>query len=91
MPFDGPVVEAVRRTAARMAPKAPVVPLLSTGATDSAQLRSAGIKAYGLLPFPLTTEDIGGMHGDNERMPVASLAFGLQMMYRVTADVAGAR
>jgi acetylornithine deacetylase/succinyl-diaminopimelate desuccinylase-like protein len=91
MPFDGPVVDAVRSVGAKMAPGAPVVPLLSTGATDSAQLRSAGIKAYGLLPFPLTTDDVGRMHGDNERMPVTSLGFGLQMTYRVAAEIARAR
>lgn len=91
VPFSGPVVEAVKRVCARLAPGAPVVPLLSTGATDSAQLRAAGIQAYGLLPFPLTTEDAGGMHGDNERMPVASLGFGLQLLYRVTLEVAAGR
>jgi acetylornithine deacetylase/succinyl-diaminopimelate desuccinylase-like protein len=89
VPFSGAVVEAVQKVCARMVPGVPVVPLLSTGATDSADLREAGIQAYGLLPFPLTTEDVGGMHGDNERMPVGSLGFGLQMMYRVTREVAG--
>ena len=91
MPFDGPVVDAVRSVSAKMAPGAPVVPLLSTGATDSAQLRSIGIRAYGLLPFPLTTEDAARMHGDDERMPVSSLGFGLQMIYRVAAEIARAR
>jgi acetylornithine deacetylase/succinyl-diaminopimelate desuccinylase-like protein len=91
MPFDGPVVDAVRSVSAKMAPGAPVVPLLSTGATDSAQLRSVGIRAYGLLPFPLTTEDAARMHGDDERMPVSSLGFGLQMTYRVAAEIARAR
>jgi acetylornithine deacetylase/succinyl-diaminopimelate desuccinylase-like protein len=89
VPFAGAVVDAVRKVCATMAPGVPVVPLLSTGATDSAQLRREGIAAYGLLPFPLTTEDIGGMHGDNERMPLASLGFGLKMMYRVTLAIAG--
>ena len=90
MPFEGPVVEAVRGVAARLMPGAPVVPLLSTGATDSAQLRNAGIAAYGLLPFPLTSDDAGRMHGDDERMPVASLATGLRFLYGVTAALAGA-
>jgi len=88
MPFHGPVVEAVREVAARFMPGTPVVPLLSTGATDSAQLRSAGIEAYGLLPFPLTREDAARMHGNDERMPVASLAMGLQFLYGVTAAIA---
>ena len=89
MPFAGPLVDAVREIAARLMPGTPVVPLLSTGATDSAQLRSAGIKAYGLLPFPLTREDAARMHGNDERMPVASLAMGLELIYAVTAAVAG--
>jgi acetylornithine deacetylase/succinyl-diaminopimelate desuccinylase-like protein len=88
MPFEGAVVEAVRQVAARLAPGAAVVPLLSTGATDSAQLRSAGVRAYGLLPFPLTTEDAARMHGNQERMPVESLGMGLRFLYGVTAAVA---
>jgi acetylornithine deacetylase/succinyl-diaminopimelate desuccinylase-like protein len=89
VPFAGPVVEAIREVAAAMAPGAPVVPLLSTGATDSATLRRAGIAAYGILPFPLSVEDAARMHGNDERMPVESLVFGFQMVYRVTARVAG--
>jgi acetylornithine deacetylase/succinyl-diaminopimelate desuccinylase-like protein len=89
VPFDGPVVEAVRAVAARLMPGVPVVPLLSTGATDSAQLRSAGIQAYGVLPFPLTTEDAARMHGNDERLPVESLAIGLRFLYGVAAGIAG--
>jgi acetylornithine deacetylase/succinyl-diaminopimelate desuccinylase-like protein len=90
VPFEGAVIEAVRAVAARLMPGTPIVPLLSTGATDSAQLRGAGVKAYGLLPFPLTTGDAARMHGNDERMPVESLATGLRFLYGVTAAVAGA-
>ena len=89
MPFEGPVVEAARAAASEVLPGAVVVPLLSTGATDSAQLRAVGIQAYGLLPFPLTTEDTARMHGENERMPVASLETGLRLLYGIVARVAG--
>jgi len=88
MPFEGVVVEAVRQVATRLMPGVPVVPLLSTGATDSAQLRSAGVRAYGLLPFPLASEDAARMHGNDERMPVESLGIGLRFLYGVTAAVA---
>jgi acetylornithine deacetylase/succinyl-diaminopimelate desuccinylase-like protein len=88
VPFEGPVVEAVRKIAAKLMPGSPVVPLLSTGATDSAQLRGAGIRAYGLLPFALTTDDAARMHGIDERMPVASLGMGLQFLYEVTTAIA---
>lgn len=88
MPFEGLVIDAVRKVASRLMPGAPVVPLLSTGATDSAQLRGAGVRAYGLLPFPLTTEDAARMHGNDERMPVESLGTGLRFLYGVTVAIA---
>ena len=46
-----------------MAPDAAVVPMLSTGATDGAALRAAGIPTYGILPLPLEQEDELRMHG----------------------------
>ncbi len=87
-PFDGPLVEAVRRAGARNFPEAAVVPLLSTGATDSADLRRAGIPAYGLLVFPLTLDDAARMHGDEERMPVESLGKGLRLLYDIVLESA---
>ena len=41
---------------------AAVVPMLSTGATDGAALRAAGIPTYGILPLPLEQEDELRMH-----------------------------
>ncbi|HZV60223.1 MAG TPA: M20/M25/M40 family metallo-hydrolase, partial [Candidatus Eremiobacteraceae bacterium] len=35
----------------------PVLPMMSTGATDSSQLRLHNVQSYGLLPFPLAEED----------------------------------
>ena len=80
-PFSGPIVDAVRASAAKNFRKAPVVPLLSTGATDSAELRCEGIPSYGLLIFPLDTGDVGRMHADDERMPVGSLGVGLRFLF----------
>jgi len=91
VPFDGPVIDAVRRVVARVTPGADVVPLLSTGATDSAQLRSAGISAYGLLPLPLTSRDAARMHGSDERMPIESLGTGLKLLYGVALEIATGR
>jgi acetylornithine deacetylase/succinyl-diaminopimelate desuccinylase-like protein len=64
----------------------PVLPLLSTGATDSAQLRLHNVQAYGLLPFPLNEEDYSHMHGDDERMPLASFAKGVDLMTRIVTE-----
>jgi acetylornithine deacetylase/succinyl-diaminopimelate desuccinylase-like protein len=60
-----------------------VVPQISTWATDSAQLRLRNVQAYGVNPFPLTAEEIGRMHSDNERLPVPAFRKGIEYMYRV--------
>ena len=73
---------------ASMAPDAVVVPMLSTGATDGAALREAGIPTYGILPMPLEQEDELRMHADNERVPLASLGWATEYLYRVLATVA---
>ena len=65
---------------------APVLPFMSTGATDSAQLRLHSVQAYGLRPFPLTDEDDRRMHGDDERLPLAAFAKGVDLMTRIVAE-----
>jgi acetylornithine deacetylase/succinyl-diaminopimelate desuccinylase-like protein len=65
---------------------APVLPFLSTGATDSAQLRLHNVQAYGLRPFPMTEEDDARVHGDDERLPLSSFAKGVDLMTRIVAE-----
>ncbi|HXM95496.1 MAG TPA: M20/M25/M40 family metallo-hydrolase [Candidatus Dormibacteraeota bacterium] len=70
---------------------APVLPFQSTWATDSAQLRLHNVQAYGFVPFPLTDEDYRRMHGDDERIPVASFAKGVDVLTKIVAEFARAR
>lgn len=79
---------AMASVGAAMAPDAAVVPMLSNGATDGAALRAAGIPTYGILPMPLEQEDELRMHADNERVPLASLGWATEYLYRVLATVA---
>jgi carboxypeptidase PM20D1 len=67
-------------------PGAPVLPMMSTWATDSAELRVRGVICYGLVPFPLTEEEIGRMHADNERLPLAAIRPGIELVYRSVED-----
>ena len=64
----------------------PVLPFLSTGATDSAQLRLHNVQAYGLRPIPLMAEDQARVHGDNERLPLAGFARGVDLMTKIVAE-----
>lgn len=88
-PTSTALFRAMETAAMAMAPDAVVVPFMSTGATDGAALRAAGIPTYGLLPFPLETGDELRMHGDDERVPLASIGWGTEYIYRVLLHVAG--
>ena len=86
--FHSPMFAAIRGSAQALDPSMAVVPYLSTGATDSARLRNWGIQAFGLLPFPMNQDDEDRMHGNDERIPLASLDFGTRMIYGAILRVA---
>ncbi|MGD0232810.1 MAG: M20/M25/M40 family metallo-hydrolase [Syntrophorhabdales bacterium] len=56
----------------------PVLPFLTTGATDLRHFRNLGIPAYGFFPITLPREEELRMHGLNERLSVANLIEGLR-------------
>jgi acetylornithine deacetylase/succinyl-diaminopimelate desuccinylase-like protein len=70
---------------------APVLPFLSAGATDSAQLRLHNVQAYGVSPFPMTDEDSRRMHADDERIPLASFDKGVDFLARIVSEFAATR
>jgi acetylornithine deacetylase/succinyl-diaminopimelate desuccinylase-like protein len=72
-------------------PGTTVLPYMSTGATDSDQLRLRSVQAYGLLPFPLTEDDLLRMHADNERVPINSFQKGIEFLYNIVNDFAVAK
>lgn len=67
---------------------APALPFQSTWLTDSAQLRLHNVQAYGLVPFPLTPDDLKRMHGDDERIPLAAFDKGVEVLAKIVADFA---
>lgn len=86
---DSEMFAAIAASVREIRPDIAVVPYLSTGVTDSARLRRIGVKAYGILPFPMVQEDEERMHGHDERVPVESLHFGTRLIYEATLKVAG--
>jgi len=68
---------------------APVTPYLFQAGTDAGAWRSRGVPVYGTYPYPITAEDLTRMHGNDERVPVASLRSGTEMIYRTLVSVAG--
>jgi acetylornithine deacetylase/succinyl-diaminopimelate desuccinylase-like protein len=79
---------AIAETAQELDPKMAVVPYLSTGVTDSARLRHLGVKAYGVLPFPMLQVDEERMHGADERVPLESLYFGTRLIFGAISRIA---
>ncbi len=63
----------------------PVVPTFVPGFTDSRFFRERGIPAYGITPFALSGEDMRGIHGADERIPLAELDRGVERMRRALA------
>lgn len=83
--LDSALFRAIQQASQQEFPDTPVIPMMSTVATDSADLRLRNVQAYGLLPFPLTDEDALRMHADNERIPLDSFRKGVDYLYRIVS------
>ena len=83
---------ALEKTSAAMYPGATVLPTMSTGATDMAQLRAKGIQSYGIGPASTEADTINyGAHSDVERLPESSLYSLVEFTWRAAMDVAAAK
>jgi acetylornithine deacetylase/succinyl-diaminopimelate desuccinylase-like protein len=82
-PFDTDLFRAIQKFAAMNDPDCPVVPHLLPGATDSRLLREKGIIAYDFCPFRLTEKELMIVHGNNERIALENLRFGMRMMVEI--------
>jgi len=65
-----------------------LMPQLSPGFTDSHAYRAAGGQAYGFTPCLLTREELGTIHGHNERVSVANLRLGTEVLFEVVRRLA---
>ena len=87
-PLGGALVDAIKATVNEMDPGALITTPMLAGYTDSYYYRALGIGAYGLSPFRLTEEDIRTVHGNDERVSLANLRFGVEFFYRIVESVA---
>jgi acetylornithine deacetylase/succinyl-diaminopimelate desuccinylase-like protein len=68
-------------------PDAAIVPAVSTGFTDSHFFRDRGIASYGYAPFLIPEADEAGVHGNNERLSIANIRTGTQMMWEIVSKM----
>jgi acetylornithine deacetylase/succinyl-diaminopimelate desuccinylase-like protein len=87
-PLDTDLYQAIQKFASKNDPGCPVVPLLLPGATDSRFLRDKGIIAYDFCPSRLTEKDLLRVHGNNERVAIENLRFGMRMLVEILKEVA---
>ncbi len=83
-PLNTDFVRAVERAAHDRFPNVIVTTPMLTGATDRPAYQKLGIMTYGLDPF-LTerADEQSGVHGNNERIAVSSIGFGVKYMYDI--------
>jgi acetylornithine deacetylase/succinyl-diaminopimelate desuccinylase-like protein len=89
--LTSPLYRTIERLAAQEFPGAITVPMLGTGATDSASLRLHKVQAYGLEPFPMIENDSSRVHADDERIPVESFHKGVVFLYHVVSEFASSK
>jgi acetylornithine deacetylase/succinyl-diaminopimelate desuccinylase-like protein len=87
-PTDTELFRAIEAAARVRHPDALVTTPMLAGFTDSHYFRRLGIASYGLGPFPLTTSDSRGVHGNDERVSLEALRFGVRFLYDVVRRVA---
>lgn len=77
---------ALERVQKRLLPEAVTLPAMSTGTTDSAQLRAKGVHAYGIGTF-----DGFGTHGNDERISIEGLGQLVEFLYNAVVEVAATK
>jgi len=87
-PLTPEVLQPIEKLTREMWPGVPVVPVMSTGATDGRPLRQNGIPTYGVSGLFGDMDD-SRAHGRDERMLVKSFFEGHEFLYRLVKELAG--
>ncbi|WP_120717109.1 M20/M25/M40 family metallo-hydrolase [Tsuneonella amylolytica] len=79
-PMNPAIIGPIETLAKKYFPGVPVVPTMSTGATDGVYTGGAGIPTYG-VPSAWANPDGNGTHGLNERIEIAGVYRGRDFLY----------
>jgi carboxypeptidase PM20D1 len=91
-PFSAPTNTALFRTIEHvvheMMPGVPVATSTDDGASDRPAYSGGGLVCYGLTPALVELDVVRkGMHGDDERIPVATLGWGVRFVQRILTEM----
>jgi acetylornithine deacetylase/succinyl-diaminopimelate desuccinylase-like protein len=92
-PIESPVFDIIKRQIETREPDAVVIPYLIPGFTDAKYFTRMGARWYGFSPVKI--EKASGIkfadmfHGHDERVPVAGLAWGVEVLDAVVREACG--
>jgi len=87
-PLDTDLYRVLGQVAKEMIPGVPVASRIAVGATDRPYYAQAGIICYGILPFKLNTDEYDSeIHGNDERISLDNVGFGVQYMINTVLEV----
>ena len=89
-PLSPEIFGAIKQVTAQLWPGIPVIPMMSTGATDGSFLRNAGIPTYGTSGLAADVDDVRA-HGKDEHVSVKSFYDGQEYLYRLVKVLAGGK
>ena len=89
-PLRPDVFQPLQKIVAAMWPGLPVIPSMSTGASDGVYTNGAGLPTYGVSGEALNRDDIRA-HGKDERIPVQSFYRAVDFYYRFLKAVTSAQ
>jgi acetylornithine deacetylase/succinyl-diaminopimelate desuccinylase-like protein len=81
VPLRPDVMNPLQEITSQMWPGTPVVPTMSTGATDGKYTNAAGMPTYGVTGVAIDLDDVRA-HGKDERLGVDSYYRGVDFYYR---------
>jgi acetylornithine deacetylase/succinyl-diaminopimelate desuccinylase-like protein len=93
-PIESPVFDVIRRQVLAREPDAVVIPYMIPGFTDAKYFTRMGAHWYGFSPVKI--EKGSGIrfadmfHGNDERIPIAGLHWGTQVLDAVVREICGA-
>lgn len=87
-----PLYQLMADALQRHDPRAKVIPYMMTGATDAKYLAPLGVPSYGFAPvqLPAGLDFMSLFHAHDERVPVAGLGWGVQVLWDVVRAYCGA-
>jgi len=88
---DTPLYELLADVSRRHYPDAGIVTAVTSGFTDSHFFRDIGIVSYGFSPVMIEEGDARTVHGNNERIPIATFDRGVEIMTEIVRTFATQR